>query len=534
MAPCNAGSGLDWAIDNALDAYEKLSDLPKHSDAKPVEIGLGSATSLPQIADGGVTAVVVDPPYADNVQYSELADFFYVWLKRTLGHRRPEWFSTYLCEHDQEAVVNVSRHRNGGRKPAKVARAEAHALYQGMMTDTFRECRRVLRDDGPLTVMFTHKKQEAWEALFASLVEAGFTITATWPIKTEGWHTLHQAKKNAAQSTVILVARKREAGAGVGYFDAAMRKEIGEKARAAAERLQGEGLNPVDQLVGSFGPAMEVYSRYDGVRTDTGEPVGVEEAINEASEAVTAWRVEQLAKRGLEGVEPEGRFALLCWDVLGAAEFRFNEAKLLGHAAGMDVDQLVAAGLVAKSGDKITMLPARERRRQRALEPDEVAETLFGPVLVRKRRKKTDVLRVHPNDPHFRTALDGCHALALRYVEAGGGAGGIGSARALAHQQGWSKESPVGRLMEALVHAAPEGVRHDKGRDSAAAKYPEFRAWHALLEPLFGMEPPDWTEAKPIQFDLLEGLEDEEGEADDEDALDSDEAADLDEEENGE
>lgn len=321
-------------------------------------------------------------------------------------------------------------------------------------------------------------------------------------MKTESEHSLHQAKKNAAQSTVLLVARERPGGAGIGYFDAAMKAEIRRKAREAAARLQAEGLNPVDQLVGSFGPAMEVYSRYDEVRTDTGQVVGVDQAIDEASDAVSQWRIQQLAARGLEGVEPEGRFALLCWGVLGAAEFRFNEAKLLGHAVGMDVDQLVAAGLVAKSGDKIRMLSARERRRQRALEPDEVEATLFGAVTIARRRKKGDVLKVHPNDPHFRTALDGCHALALRYLEAGGGAGGVGSARALARQQNWGRDSAVARLMAALVQAAPEAVRFEKGRKSAAAQFPEFRAWHGLLEPLFGVPPPEWKEPKPPQIEL--------------------------------
>ena len=130
----------------------------------------GSATSLPQLDNESIAAIVVDPPYADNVHYSELADFFYVWLKRTQGHRRPEWFSTYLCNHDEEAVVNISRHREGtDKESAKVARQEANIFYQQLMTDTFTECHRVLRDDGVLTVMFTHKKQEAWEALFTSL-----------------------------------------------------------------------------------------------------------------------------------------------------------------------------------------------------------------------------------------------------------------------------------------------------------------------------------------------------------------------------
>jgi putative DNA methylase len=501
MAPCNAGTGLDWAIDNVLDAYTKLSELPRYNRAIPVEISLSSAIDLPQIPNGLFTAVVIDPPYADNVQYSELADFFYVWLKRTQGHRRPEWFSTYLCEKDQEAVVNISRHRDDGMSAGE-ARKEANAFYEHMMTDTFKECHRILRDDGVLTVMFTHKKQEAWESLFKSLFEAGFTITATWPIKTESEHSLHQAKKNAAQSTVIIVTRKRLEDAGIGYFDRAMREEIRKVARATATRLGKEGLNRVDQLVGSFGPAMEVYSRYDEVRTDTGEPVGVDKALEEAADAVTAWRIEQLAEQGLEGIEPEGRFVLLCWDILGAAEFRFNESKLLGHAAGLDVDRLIAAGLVEKKSNNIRMLSAKERRRSRALEPDEAAEMLFGPVITQKRRTKKDVLKVHPNDPQFRTTLDACHALALRYNEAGGEAAGIGSAKSLARQQRWTKDSPVTRLMEALVRAAPEALRREKGKSSAAARFPEFRAWHALLKPLFGIEPPDWSEKHPLQAEL--------------------------------
>ncbi len=491
MAPCNSGSGLDWAIDNVLDAYEDIAEFSKSESAKPVEISLGSATNLSHLQDKSIAAIVVDPPYADNVQYSELADFFYVWLKRTQGHRRPEWFSTYLCDHDQEAVVNVSRNQKAKGK-TKEARTKAHAFYQNLMAECFKEFKRVLRDDGVLTVMFTHKKQEAWEALFDSLIKSGFSITATWPVKTESEHSLHQARKNAAQSTVLLVARKRPAGAGVGYFDGDMKAKIRGKARESAERLEKEGLNPVDQLVGSFGPAIGVYSRFDTVKTDTGVPVTVGAAIDEASAAVSSWRIEQLAARGLENVEAEGKFYLLCWDVLGAAEFRFNEAKLLGHAAGMDVDQLQSAGLVEKTGDKVKILPVAKRRRAKALEPDEVEETLFGAVTRERKRRKKDVLMVHPNDPAFRTALDGCHALALRFIEAGSTGGGIGSAKALVRQQRWSKESGVARLMEALVKAAPEALRFEAGKKSVAAEFPEFRAWHAMLEPLFGIRPPEW------------------------------------------
>lgn len=517
LAPCGAGVGLAWALENVLDAWEKIADLPRAEYAKPVRATLGSATSLPGIADGSIAAVVVDPPYDDNVQYSELADFFYVWLKRTQGHRHPDWFATYLCDHDDEAVVNDSRFRMEGTKAAP-AREAARRRYRELMSGTFRECHRVLRDNGVLTVMFTHKKQEAWEALFTALVQSGFTITATWPVKTESEHSLHQAKKNAAQSTVFLVARKRDPEAGTGYFDRSMQAEIRARAEAAADRLQKEGLNAVDQLVGSFGPALEVYSQYAEVRTDTGDEVGVDRAIDIASDAVSNWRIQQLAARGLQGVEAEGRFALLCWDVLGAAEFRFNEAKLLGHAVGMDVTQLAAAGLVSRSSDKIKILSATDRRRNKAVE--DIDDAGKGG-------------KVHPNDVAFRTALDGCHALALRHVDAGGGAAGIGAARSLARQQGWDKDSPVARLVAALVQAAPEAVRIERGKTSAAARFPEFRAWHTLIFPLFGIPAPDWTEKLPDQFELglLPSDEDaeeeepelEEGEADDEEEQEDDE-----------
>jgi adenine-specific DNA methylase len=530
MSPGGTDTGFEWCLGNVVKAYYEICDLVGSSPSRPVAITAGSSTNLAAIADGSLTAVVVDPPYAGNVQYSELADFFYVWLKRTHGHRRPEWFSSYLCDNSEEAVVNITRHRPADyqklptkerRKASAEAEEAAATTYSILMRDTFKECRRILRDDGVLTVMFTHKKQEAWEALFASLVRAGFTITATWPVKTESEYSLHQAKKNAAQSTVILVARKRDDNAEVGYFDTAMRREIRLAAQKTAERLQKDGLNPVDQLVGSFGPAMEVYSRHSEVRTVTGDPVGVDRALDEASEAVSTFRIQQLSERGLADVEAEGRFYLLCWDVIQAAEFRFNEAHLLGKAVGMDVDTMIYAGLISKSGDQVKLLSAKDRRRPKKLDLEEIEETLFGPMPVGKKRrvKKSDALKVHPNDPNFRTALDACHALALRYAEAGGGNPGLGSARQLSTQQGWKEGSSVARLMAALLKAAPPALWHDRGKTSAAALYPEFRAWHAMIEPLFGVTPPDWPQdrVEPDMPLFAERIDEADGEEEEED-----------------
>lgn len=500
MAACVAGGGLAWAVRNAAKAIRQLGELAAHiRESQPsVSFQQGSATNLLHLEDKSVTAVVVDPPYADNVQYSEMADFFYVWLKRTQGHRHAEWFSTYLSDHDEEAVVNAARHREGGRLSTAQARRKASAFYQRLMTESFEEACRVLRDDGVLTVMFTHKQQQAWAALFQSLITAGFTITATWPVQTENQHSLHIAKKNAAQSTVLLAARKREPGAARAYFDESIKAEIRAVAQSTAERLQGEGLNAVDQLVGAFGPAMEVFSRYVEVRTDTGEPVSVADAIQVAADAVADWRVAQLAERGLEGVDNESRFVLLCWDVLGAAQFRFNEAMLLGRSVGMDVNSLIGAGLVSKKGANINLLPAKDRRRERPVQNvAEQMELLEGAGRGRRQAKRT----VHPNDEVFASAIDMCHALALRHAEAGSGQAGIGAARGMALQQGWTADSSCGRLMEALVKAAPVAVRFPgKGKKKAAADdFPEFRAWHAMLKPLFGIEPPSWEKPTELQ-----------------------------------
>ena len=313
------------------------------------------------------------------------------------------------------------------------------------------------------------------------------------------------------------MARKREPNAGRGYFDDAMKAEIRKVAQDAAARLRGEGLNAVDQLVGAFGPAMEVFSRYDEVRTDTGEKVGVTDAIQAAADAVAEWRVEQLAQRGLQGVDAESRFVLLCWDVLGAAEFRFNEAMLLGRSVGMDVARLRQTGLVTTSGDKVKLLPAKERRRAKPIRTQQEQMELFAGA--GRGRARTN-RKAHPNDEYFVSAIDMCHALALRYAEARSEQAGIGAAKGMALQQGWNASSPCARMMMALVNAAPMAVRFaGKGKKKTAAdEFPEFRAWHAMLKPLFGIDPPEWKEPSILQPTLagMHEEDEEEDEGDDE------------------
>lgn len=255
---------------------------------------------------------------------------------------------------------------------------------------------------------------------------------------------------------------------GTGYFDAGTQARIRRVAEETATRLDSEGLNAVDQLVGSFGPAMGVFSAFEAVRTDTGEPIKVGRAIDIAADAVANWRIRKLAAGGLQGVEPEGQFALLCWDTLRAAEFRFNEAKLLGNAVGMDVSALESAGLISVKQDQVKILSAAERRRDVPLRDDEAQQLLFGFVPgAGKRVKKADALKIHPRDPAFRTQLDKAQALALAYADAGGGAAGIGAAKSFALKHSTNPGDATVRLIDALLIAAPPAVRRDKGEVAA-------------------------------------------------------------------
>ena len=215
-----AANLLPWAVEQVADAVHEIAAL-----AKPPQLGLsgeaingtrwsisimqGSAARLDDLPDNSIANITVDPPYYNNVDYAELSDFFYVWLKRSLGDLLPAFFTDPLTNKDNEAVANPARFHDGRRSMQQKKRL-AEQDYERKMAAAFREMHRVLLDDGVLTVMFTHKKVEAWDTLASALIGAGFTIHASWPVHTESEHSLHQAKKNAAASTILLVCRKRD------------------------------------------------------------------------------------------------------------------------------------------------------------------------------------------------------------------------------------------------------------------------------------------------------------------------------------
>jgi adenine-specific DNA methylase len=269
---------LPWTLSQVEDASQGLVGLASVAKGTwlpeglepPVErlsLSTGPAQSLADLADGGIRAICVDPPYYDNVMYAECSNFFYVWMKRTIEDQFPELFRTSLANADDEAVMNAARFRSMGKK----ARALAVADYEHKMAACFKEMNRVLHADGVLTVMFTHKQVQAWDTLGSSLMRAGFRIDASWPVHTESDASIHQAKKNAAASTILLVCRKRESSNGSAWWDD-LKAQVKETARDSAQRFEKEGIRGVDLYISTFGPVLSIISERWPVLTSNTDP----------------------------------------------------------------------------------------------------------------------------------------------------------------------------------------------------------------------------------------------------------------------
>ena len=317
-------------------------------------IRVGSAAALP-FPDKHFDAVVIDPPYADNVPYADLADFFYVWLRRVVGDLYPEAFPTPLTPKEEEAVVNPARF--GGKKQGEQI---AHKHYQRLMQQSFEEIYRVLKPDGMAVVMFTHRSTEAWESLIQSLLDAGLYPTASFPVHTEMEASTHQRGKGAIQSTILMACRRRPEQASVGWYgqvQAELRRVIPER----LEEFWRAGIRGADFFISSIGSAVGVFGRYRKVMRPDGREVTVGDLLEEARGIVSAFALEQL---GLARLDEPTRFYVLYRAAYGGEELSFDEANKLAKSVGAELDALGAQyRLVERRGDRV-QVPAYAKRLQ--------------------------------------------------------------------------------------------------------------------------------------------------------------------------
>jgi putative DNA methylase len=401
-----AGKGLDWVFGNTGKCIKELIQLLIGWDSDPdadvlplfsigqqekgrssghCSITCGPGDSLREVASGSVDAVVMDPPYYDNVMYAELSDFFYVWLKRTVGLLYPELFMAPLTDKESEAVANPAVYK--GKKGAK---ALAGLDYQQKMAEIFAECRRVLKDDGVMTLMFTHKATGAWDALTKGLIDAGFAITASWPINTEAEGSLHIKDKSAANSTIFLVCRPRpeqKPEHGVQYWED-LEPRVKAAVRQRIEQFQAGGIRGVDLYLSCFGPALEEFSLHWPIKRGQPKPieektkkrgraqltleelleqddpyaVSPEDALDAARREVKAWRMEKLTSGSRRAqLDPLTEWFVLAWDAFQAPQFPYDEALRLARVVGLDLDKDVVGVLAEKKTSDLILWDSSTR-----------------------------------------------------------------------------------------------------------------------------------------------------------------------------
>lgn len=457
MALLIAGDGYKWAIKQTAKCMRELIELTRPdldanaisgegrqvglnlmpSDFAPpaIEITCKSADSLDHLADGSVDAVVIDPPYYANVMYAELSDFFYVWLKRTAGYVYPELFRRSITDKENEAVASVAKF-----KDYKGAKRRADRDYQQRMAAIFAECRRVLKPNGIMTVMFTHKETAAWDALTKGMMEAGFVLTASWPVNTEAESSLHIKNKAAANSTIFLVCRPRELAEtnGDGMFWEDIEPRVAKAVRRRVADFEEAGIKGVDLYLASFGPALEEFSRHWPLKRGTPRPVPEErkrrkqqelfeedydpyaatpeDALEAARREVKQWRLEQLThKKARADLDPMTAWFVLAWDAFKAPEFPYDEALRLARVCGVDLDTDVVKTLVEKKASKLILWDSAKRAAKGSLGPADGARAMIDALHHAAHAARTRNLQAArellvkagvASDPQFLTALE--------------------------------------------------------------------------------------------------------------------------------
>ena len=303
------------------------------------QIQLADATRHP-LPDQTAKVWFTDPPYYDAIPYSDLSDFFLVWLKRTLPDhpllRDPFDDNNQLSPKRQECVWNQAYEYEDGPKDA--------TFFETTISKAFAEGRRVLCEDGVGAVVFAHKTTEGWEALLGGMISGGWTLTGSWPVATERGSRLNARETASLATSIHLVCRPRPDDAPVGDWVDVLR-ELPTRVGDWMERLQGEGVRGADLVFACIGPALEIYSRYRQVETAEGRQVGLTEYLERVWEVVGRTALESVlgaaeakARNGMAGaLEEDARLtALFLWTLQSTGA---DDASEDGDDVAEDEDQ---------------------------------------------------------------------------------------------------------------------------------------------------------------------------------------------------
>jgi putative DNA methylase len=447
------GSVGDWdsLIENWLAGYETAARVA-HAGTST----MGDARALPH-PDNSVAFVFTDPPYYDAVPYADLSDFFYVWLRRSVGDLYPSYFGSRLAPRSGEIIVSPV--------PAEDGAPKDRSFFEGEMRRALIEARRALAPDGIAVLVFAHKTTSGWEAMLQALLDAGWTVTGSWPLDTEMATRLRARDSAALASSVHIVCRPRPDDAGIGSWRE-VRPELERRIGEWLPRLAEEGIEGADAIFACLGPALEAYSRFARVETAAGDLVPLSPPLEDpdapallpavwAAVAHTAFTM-LFDGAEAEGFEEDARLtALWLWTLKagtnGAVTASDQEgtdnddtARKLAQALGADLEALDHPdGIVELKGSTARLRSVMERRRKLT-----GADTLrpSSDVTLFERVEHSDAGSVIPGA----TTLDRVHQAMLLFGDGRGDA-----LRRLLSQPGYVSDERFMRLARSLSALYP-------------------------------------------------------------------------------
>lgn len=319
-------------IHGAQGALTTLRSILDGIAGTPADVRQGTATDLPN-PEASITAVVTDPPYDEMIAYSDASDLFYVWLKRALYSSWPELAitaDTNDCQDKSDEII-VKRFRAKTKTDFRDHRTRQH--YDALISQAFAEMRRVVRDDGVVTIVFGHGDPEVWQRLLGAVTGAGLVLTGSWPANTEAG-----GMGGAANITTTLTmccrpaAADRPAGRRA-EVEALVRSEVGSR----IGDWERTGLAPTDMLMASAGPAMEVVGRYSSVVDITGQPVDPSGFLVTARRAVRENARVEIDHHPLDTFDARTRFALWWVKLFGKTETAKSELRWQTLADDLDL-----------------------------------------------------------------------------------------------------------------------------------------------------------------------------------------------------
>ncbi len=337
-----AGAGGDWL--GVIDGTAKvLAGIPASPEGFATQASADSR-------DFGGFALSTDPPYYDNIGYSDLSDFFYVWLRRSLQPIHPGLMSTVVVPKAEELVANPYRH--GGPDGA-------HEFFEQGFRAVFRRARESALQTCPMTVYYAFKQSETteggeastgWETLLEGMIQSGWAVTATWPMRTEGATRMTARNTNALASSIILALRPRPEDAprtDRRQFVETLKAEL----PAALKDLQQGAIAPVDLPQAAIGPGMAVFSRYAAVLEPDGSTMSVRSALARINEIL-----DQVLNEQEGDFDATSRFAIAWYRQHGYGTGLFGDANNVANARNTTVDAMDRSGILSSRAGKVHLI----------------------------------------------------------------------------------------------------------------------------------------------------------------------------------